>query len=111
MSLNDRVARLEAVAAPQTDEMQWPYVPPPQEFTQEEQLVISQFFAIDEMRIPSKAEFITGFHPFAFHREQFRYKRSSLEIAIERNRLVDPEIDEMREWLALVETYGNLEGA
>jgi hypothetical protein len=71
-----------------------------------------RFFAIDEMRIPSKAEHLTGFHPFSFHREQFRYVKACIQGSIDHDpRSAWTEDERMREWLALVEIYGNLEGA
>jgi len=73
--------------------------------SEDEQAIVDRFLAIDEMRIPSKAQFIPLVHPFGFHREHFRYARGLAQAAIEHNR-ISCELDELREWLARVELHG-----
>jgi len=69
--------------------------------------LVERFFAIDDMCIPSKAQFIPGFHPFGFHREHFRYVKGCIKGSIDSNpRSAWTEDERMREWLALVETHG-----
>jgi hypothetical protein len=99
--MGKQVQRLEE-RAPCAPEPVGPYE---RELSEDERLVIDRFFAIDETAIPRKAQFISGVHPFGFHREQFRYKKACIVAAIEHHRLVS-EIEEMREWLTLVEMHG-----